>query len=59
MSVRLTDITEDMVAEDQIRFPRVFSMSFKEKAIRTLVMGGGTLILLYGLNRFGFFSDKF
>ncbi|MBM09392.1 MAG: phosphonate ABC transporter, permease protein PhnE [Magnetovibrio sp.] len=59
MSVRLTDITEDMVAEDQIRFPRVFSMTLKEKAIRTLVMGGGTLILLYGLNRFGFFSDKF
>ena len=59
MSVSLADITEDMIAEDQARFPRVFSLSRRDKVIRTLVLGGGMLILLYGLNRFGFFGDKF
>ena len=59
MSVSLADITEDMIAEDQVRFPRVFSLSRRDKVIRTLVLGGGMLILLYGLNRFGFFGEKF
>ena len=59
MSVSLADITEDMIAEDQVRFPRVFSLSRRDKVIRTLVLGGGMLILLYGLNRFGFFGENF
>ena len=59
MSVSLADITEDMIAEDQVRFPRVFSLSRRDKVVRTLVLGGGMLILLYGLNRFGFFGEKF
>ena len=35
MSVSLADITEDMIAEDQDRFPRVFSLSRRDKVVRT------------------------
>ena len=59
MSAKLANITSDEIAKCRELYPQVFALSTKVKAIRTLVLGGGMIILLYGLNRFGFFSDKF
>lgn len=59
MNARLTDITADLIAEDEARFPEVFTMPLREKLVRVLVIGGGGMLLLYGLIRFGFFSEKF
>lgn len=50
--------TEDIRAEWQ-RFPRVFSLTLKQKIIR---WGSGILVLgflIYMLNRLGFFSERF
>jgi phosphonate transport system permease protein len=55
--------TKELNAEEiqkQIeRFPRVFSDTFKVRAIRWVSGVGVASILLYSLNRFGFFSEKF
>ena len=59
MSTKLASITSNDIAKCQELYPQVFALSKKDKAIRTLVLGGGVIILLYGLNRFGFFSEKF
>jgi len=59
MSTKLASITSNDIAKCQELYPQVFALSKKDKAIRTLVFGGGVIILLYGLNRFGFFSEKF
>ena len=59
MTVRLTDLTAEMIQEDCAQFPRVFSRTTKERITSVLVWGGIGLLALYSLNRFGFFSEKF
>lgn len=59
MSVNLSSLTPEMIQEDRERFPRVFSLSAKERVLRTLICGTIGFIVIYSLVRFGFFSDKF
>lgn len=59
MSVRLKNLTADDVRIERERFPRVFSATPRELAVRWLVWGGTAVILLYGLYHFGFFSERF
>ncbi|MDH3581682.1 MAG: phosphonate ABC transporter, permease protein PhnE [Hyphomicrobiales bacterium] len=59
MSVNLSSLTPEMIQEDRERFPRVFSLTAKERVLRALICGSIGFTVIYALVRFGFFSDKF
>jgi phosphonate transport system permease protein len=59
MSSQLDRITEQEIGTERSRFPRVFSMGPKELAVSTLLWGGGSLLTVYCLYRFNFFSYDF
>ena len=58
-TIRLSALTEAEIQAERQRFPRVFSLSAKDRAIRIVGWGGGAAVLLYSLWRFGFFSEQF
>lgn len=53
------DLSAEEIKKQKERFPRIFSQTFKVKATRWLSAGAVVALLLYSLNRFGFFSEKF
>ena len=55
----IKELTAEEIEKQKERFPRVFSLTSKEKAIRWLSGCAVVAILLYSFNRFGFFSEKF
>ncbi len=55
----IKDLSAEEIEKQKERFPRIFSQTFKAKAIRWLSGCAVVAILLYSLNRFGFFSEKF
>ena len=59
MSDKLANLTTEMINEDRKKFPRVFSMTFSERLNRLLVWGGGAAFIVYALNEFGFFGERF
>ena len=59
MSDKLADLTKEMIAEDQVKFPRIFSMTMGERLFRLLVWGGGGVFIIFALNKFGFFGERF
>ncbi|GMQ74873.1 MAG: phosphonate ABC transporter, permease protein PhnE [Gammaproteobacteria bacterium] len=59
MSFKLEQITEQEISLERSRFPRVFSKGPKELAISILLWGGSSLLTLYCLYRFNFFSYDF
>jgi len=59
MSFRLEQISEQEVADERARFPRVFSMGPKELAVSVLLWGGGGLLTVYCFYRFNFFTYDF
>ena len=59
MSDKLADLTEEMIAKDREKFPRVFSMTIGERLFRLLVWGGGGGFIIFALNKFGFFGERF
>ncbi len=58
-SVKLADITPEIIAKDRERFPRVFSLTVADQCLRWFLWVGGVLVIFYCLNRFGFFSERF
>lgn len=59
MTPGVTALTAEDIHAEQQRFPRVFSLTLKQKIIR---WGSGILVLgflFYMLNRLGFFSERF
>ena len=59
MSSRLAQITDADIEAERARLPRAFSPSPKERAASWLTWGGGAVLTLYCLYRFGFFSGGF
>jgi len=59
MSDKLAHLTKEMIAEDQKKHPRVFSMTIGERLFRLLVWGGGGGFIIFALNKFGFFGERF
>ncbi len=59
MSLKLDQITEQDISLEKSRFPRVFSKGPMEMAVSLLLWGGGSLLTLYSLYRFNFFSFDF
>ncbi|MDD9878002.1 MAG: phosphonate ABC transporter, permease protein PhnE [Magnetovibrio sp.] len=59
MSGKLADLTPEMIAAERERFPRVFSMTMKARATHFVLWVGTPCLVLYCLDRFGFFSEKF
>lgn len=55
----IIDLSVEEIEKQKERFPRIFSQTFKVKATRWLTAGTVVALLLYSLNRFGFFSEKF
>ena len=55
----INDLTAEEIEKQIVRFPRIFSLTFKAKALRWLSGCVVVGILAYSLNRFGFFSEKF
>lgn len=55
----IKDLSAEEIEKQIERFPRIFSQTFKAKAIRWLSGCAVVAFLLYSLNRFGFFSEKF
>jgi phosphonate transport system permease protein len=57
--IAISELTAEEIEKQKERFPRVFSETLKVRVTRwvsgVVVVG----ILLYSLNRFGFFSEKF
>ena len=59
MSVSVSDLTPEMIAADRERFPRIFSLTTGDRILRTILWVGTTVLIVYSLNRFGFFSERF
>ncbi|MBT6084451.1 MAG: phosphonate ABC transporter, permease protein PhnE [Rhodospirillaceae bacterium] len=59
MSVSVSDLTPEMIAADRERFPRVFSLTTGDRILRTILWVGTAAFIIYSLNRFGFFSERF
>jgi phosphonate transport system permease protein len=59
VSVRFTDITPADIAAERARFPRAFAPSMQERVNSWLIWGGGTVLTVYCLYRFGFLSLEF
>lgn len=59
MSLRSANITDADIAADRARFPQLFSRSLNERVRAGLTWGGGTVLTIYSLYRFGFFSGDF
>ncbi len=59
MSLKLNQITEQDISLERSRFPRVFSKSPGELAVSYLLWGGFSLLTIYCLYRFNFFSYDF
>ena len=59
MGSRLDVITDVDVAADQARFPRLFTRALNERLRSWLTWGGGSVLTIYCLYRFGFFSGGF
>ncbi len=59
MTSRLTQITDADIEAARARAPRAFSASPQERLTSWLTWGGATLLTLYCLYRFGFFSGGF
>ncbi len=57
--IAINDLTAEEIERQKERFPRVFSQTFKARAIRWVSGCAVVALLLYSLNRFGFFSEKF
>jgi phosphonate transport system permease protein len=55
----INDLSAEEIEKHKQRFPRVFSERLKTRAIRWLSGCAVIAVLLYSLNRFGFFSEKF
>ena len=55
----ILDLSVEEIEKQRERFPRVFSRTFKANVISWLTAGVVVGVLLYSLNRFGFFSEKF
>jgi len=58
-STAIAALSAEDIDKEIERFPRVFSLTLKDKAIRWLSGAAVLALLLYSLNRFGFFSEKF
>ncbi|MCC7015577.1 MAG: phosphonate ABC transporter, permease protein PhnE [Rhodospirillales bacterium] len=59
MTARLTQITAADIEAARARVPRAFLASPRERIMSWLTWGGTTLLTLYCLYRFGFFSGDF
>ncbi|MEE2699568.1 MAG: phosphonate ABC transporter, permease protein PhnE [Pseudomonadota bacterium] len=59
MSDKLSDLTIEMINEDRKKFPRVFSMTTGERLMRLLIWGGTAAFILFALNKYGFFGERF
>ena len=59
MSLKLSQITEQEISLEKNRFPRVFTKSPKELAVSYLLWGGISMLTIYCLYRFNFFSHDF
>ena len=53
------DLSAEEIAEEKERFPRIFSETRKVRILRWLTVSVVVAVLLYSLNRFGFFSERF
>lgn len=58
-SIKIKDLTAEQIQKDRERFPRVFSLTLKQRILRIVIWGGGGTLLLYSMWRFGFFSEQF
>jgi phosphonate transport system permease protein len=59
MTARLAAITAADIAEEKAKFPRAFSPTIQERIAFWFKWGGGSLLTLYCLYRFGFLSGDF
>ena len=59
MTVRMADLTDADVAAERARLPAAFTTSLRERIAFWLKWGGGTLLTVYCLYRFDFFSLDF
>ena len=59
MTVRLADLTDADIAAERARLPAAFTTSFQDRVIFWFIWGGGTLLTVYCLYRFGFLSLDF
>ena len=59
MTVRMADLTDADIAAERARLPAAFTTSFRERLDFWLKWGGGTLLTVYCLYRFGFLSWDF
>ncbi len=57
--IAINDLNAEEIQKQIERFPRVFSETFKVRAVRWLTGCTVVAVLTYSLNRFGFFSEKF
>ena len=59
MTSRFADITEADIAAEKVAFPRAFTPTLQDRATFWFKWGGGTLLTIYCLYRFGFLSGDF
>ncbi len=59
MTVRLADLTDADIAAERARLPAAFTTSFQDRLNFWFIWGGGTLLTVYCLYRFGFLSLDF
>ncbi|MBZ0146078.1 MAG: phosphonate ABC transporter, permease protein PhnE [Pseudorhodoplanes sp.] len=59
MTVRLADLTDADIAAERARLPAAFTTSFQDRVNFWFIWGGGTLLTVYCLYRFGFLSLDF
>jgi len=57
--IAFNELTAEEIEKQKERFPRVFSETLKVRAARWLTGCTVVAVLIYSLNRFGFFSEKF
>ena len=55
----IRDLSAEEIEKQKERFPRVFSETLRTRTLRWLSGCAVVGLLLYSLNRFGFFSEKF
>ena len=57
--IAISDLNAEDIEKQKERFPRVFSQTFRTRALRLVIGCVVVGVLLYSLNRFGFFSERF